>query len=180
MMTFFFFFSSRRRHTRFKWDWSSDVCSSELVGARVVRGQKHLGRGDVWVLRDGQLGHGDETNDHHEDGDDHRHDRPVDEELGHDALLPDLGYGQLDLRTGPDLVESLDDDPLAWLHPLLDDPEGADSLAELNLSHVHRLVGADHGDLMDPLQILDGSLRNKDRVLLEIDHGADLHELAGP
>src|SRR5882762_8012693 len=29
---FFFFFSSRRRHTRFKCDWSSDVCSSDLVG----------------------------------------------------------------------------------------------------------------------------------------------------
>src|SRR5260370_41034884 len=30
---FFFFFSSRRRHTRFKCDWSSDVCSPDL-GAR--------------------------------------------------------------------------------------------------------------------------------------------------
>src|SRR6185369_17849315 len=28
----FFFFSSRRRHTRFKCDWSSDVCSSDLEG----------------------------------------------------------------------------------------------------------------------------------------------------
>src|SRR5260370_26607640 len=27
----FFFFSSRRRHTRFKCDWSSDVCSSDLA-----------------------------------------------------------------------------------------------------------------------------------------------------
>src|SRR5260370_20024895 len=27
----FFFFSSRRRHTRFKCDWSSDVCSSDLM-----------------------------------------------------------------------------------------------------------------------------------------------------
>src|SRR5260370_1108603 len=27
---FMFFFSSRRRHTRFKCDWSSDVCSSDL------------------------------------------------------------------------------------------------------------------------------------------------------
>src|SRR2546430_11216919 len=26
-----FFFSSRRRHTRFDCDWSSDVCSSDLV-----------------------------------------------------------------------------------------------------------------------------------------------------
>src|SRR2546427_2694241 len=28
---FFFFFSSRRRHTIFDCDWSSDVCSSDLV-----------------------------------------------------------------------------------------------------------------------------------------------------
>src|SRR5690606_40414765 len=27
----YFFFSSRRRHTRFSRDWSSDVCSSDLV-----------------------------------------------------------------------------------------------------------------------------------------------------
>src|SRR6476661_2834975 len=30
----FFFFSSRRRHTRFKCDWSSDVCSSDLAAVR--------------------------------------------------------------------------------------------------------------------------------------------------
>src|SRR3712207_1013363 len=30
-MRFFFFFSSRRRHTRYWRDWSSDVCSSDLV-----------------------------------------------------------------------------------------------------------------------------------------------------
>src|SRR2546429_8652080 len=29
----FFFFSSRRRHTRCSRDWSSDVCSSDLVSA---------------------------------------------------------------------------------------------------------------------------------------------------
>src|SRR2546430_8962823 len=29
----FFFFSSRRRHTRFDCDWSSDVCSSDLLKA---------------------------------------------------------------------------------------------------------------------------------------------------
>src|SRR5215510_10094740 len=32
-MLFFFFFSSRRRHTRWPRDWSSDVCSSDLVAA---------------------------------------------------------------------------------------------------------------------------------------------------
>src|SRR5882762_10606778 len=35
---FFFFFSSRRRHTRFKCDWSSDVCSSDLRRWAVSRG----------------------------------------------------------------------------------------------------------------------------------------------
>src|SRR4030066_268032 len=30
-MSLFFFFSSKRRHTRFKCDWSSDVCSSDLA-----------------------------------------------------------------------------------------------------------------------------------------------------
>src|SRR5690625_6630400 len=29
-----FFFSSRRRHTRWPRDWSSDVCSSDVVRAR--------------------------------------------------------------------------------------------------------------------------------------------------
>src|SRR5882757_4625845 len=31
IMSFFFFFSSRRRHTRYWRDWSSDVCSSDLL-----------------------------------------------------------------------------------------------------------------------------------------------------
>src|SRR2546430_7394193 len=33
MLACWFFFSSRRRHTRFDCDWSSDVCSSDLVAA---------------------------------------------------------------------------------------------------------------------------------------------------
>src|SRR2546427_2502453 len=32
-MSVFFFFSSRRRHTRFDCDWSSDVCSSDLISS---------------------------------------------------------------------------------------------------------------------------------------------------
>src|SRR5205807_4010263 len=38
LIIFFFFFSSRRRHTRLQGDWSSDVCSSDLVmGALILR-----------------------------------------------------------------------------------------------------------------------------------------------
>src|SRR2546421_7790425 len=38
VVSFFFFFSSRRRHTRSDRDWSSDVCSSDLLrqGARLA------------------------------------------------------------------------------------------------------------------------------------------------
>src|SRR5687768_17756264 len=39
---FFFFFSSRRRHTRCSRDWSSDVCSSDLVEARAAVERQHL------------------------------------------------------------------------------------------------------------------------------------------
>src|SRR2546430_14790219 len=34
-----FFFSSRRRHTRFDCDWSSDVCSSDLVHVLLIGGE---------------------------------------------------------------------------------------------------------------------------------------------
>src|SRR3712207_7746373 len=50
MLTHFFFFSSRRRHTRYWRDWSSDVCSSDLLtgaevgiaGGSAILGQKLL------------------------------------------------------------------------------------------------------------------------------------------
>src|SRR5437870_13853987 len=38
MLRIFFFFSSRRRHTRWPRDWSSDVCSSDLV-TRLISGR---------------------------------------------------------------------------------------------------------------------------------------------
>src|SRR6266568_6722411 len=46
-----FFFSSRRRHTRWNCDWSSDVCSSDLVGRdeaarRVLPTHERLVAGD--------------------------------------------------------------------------------------------------------------------------------------
>src|SRR6476661_9612172 len=39
---YYFFFSSRRRHTRVKCDWSSDVCSSDLLGKWVHRPDRDL------------------------------------------------------------------------------------------------------------------------------------------
>src|SRR5437762_4405863 len=47
----FFFFSSRRRHTRYIGDWSSDVCSSDLISpehpqALVSIAAEYLKRGE--------------------------------------------------------------------------------------------------------------------------------------
>src|SRR6476661_10059154 len=48
----FFFFSSRRRHTRFKCDWSSDVCSSDLLPmARIPEEQRTVALDLVWDKR---------------------------------------------------------------------------------------------------------------------------------
>src|SRR5260370_16239068 len=65
-LCFFFFFSSRRRHTRFKCDWSSDVCSSDLC-TNVTRRPRPIEGGCVpggrslyapcWQLRGGSLSH---------------------------------------------------------------------------------------------------------------------------
>src|SRR5690625_7740333 len=40
-----FFFSSRRRHTRWPRDWSSDVCSSDLIGLPVEQDMVQIGHG---------------------------------------------------------------------------------------------------------------------------------------
>src|SRR5260370_6642165 len=53
-----FFFSSRRRHTRFKCDWSSDVCSSDL-GNYLGDARLAICECSGLVERDGvQVGHG--------------------------------------------------------------------------------------------------------------------------
>src|SRR5258707_7967654 len=41
-----FFFSSRRRHTRYWRDWSSDVCSSDLVACTIVNDSTSAVRGN--------------------------------------------------------------------------------------------------------------------------------------
>src|SRR5690606_39716812 len=45
------FFSSRRRHTRFSRDWSSDVCSSDLIIVREFKPVTHRGRPEGTIRR---------------------------------------------------------------------------------------------------------------------------------
>src|SRR5207237_5165614 len=52
VLSFFFFFSSRRRHTRFKCDWSSDVCSSDLkINLRIAHRLPRRGDGVPFFRR---------------------------------------------------------------------------------------------------------------------------------
>src|SRR5256886_8905596 len=51
------FFSSRRRHTRFDCDWSSDVCSSDLVSVQAYNWRRKLAR-RVVVIAVGDAGVG--------------------------------------------------------------------------------------------------------------------------
>src|SRR5699024_11972605 len=60
---FIFFFSSRRRHTRSKRDWSSDVCSSDLIAIDPVAAahkgaalRPAAGHADVLLFPDIQAG----------------------------------------------------------------------------------------------------------------------------
>src|SRR5476651_1329532 len=46
---FFFFFSSRRRHTRYWRDWSSDVCSSDLVEPQLCKLVERAPSGAGWA-----------------------------------------------------------------------------------------------------------------------------------
>src|SRR6266849_9624869 len=48
LYSFFFFFSSRRRHTRSTRDWSSDVCSSDLL--QPLASASNLSTWVYWVL----------------------------------------------------------------------------------------------------------------------------------
>src|SRR2546430_5734188 len=50
-----FFFSSRRRHTRFDCDWSSDVCSSDLIVTHDMKVAESCAR--TIALRDGRVEH---------------------------------------------------------------------------------------------------------------------------
>src|SRR3989475_1374006 len=61
LVIFFFFFSSRRRHTRFDCDWSSDVCSSDLL----CRGG---GRGALTGPAQRRGRQGNQAADHHQCG----------------------------------------------------------------------------------------------------------------
>src|SRR5262249_14652052 len=84
-----------------------------------------------------------------------------------------------DLLARADPVASLHDDPLAGLQPFCPRPQRANLPVDLDLADVDRVVRANHRDLPNPLHVLDGALRNQERIFLHLDDGLDLRVLAG-
>src|SRR3546814_2196850 len=96
-------------------DWSSDVCSSDLLGRDDVRELCHRNRRD-----------GDEAGERDNDRNDERDPRPVDEDVEHGSD-PAVGRGRgRDGLTRSNLLQAFDDDLLARLEAL-----GADEIGTL-------------------------------------------------
>src|SRR5256885_3158792 len=50
LLQMFFFFSSRRRHTRLQGDWSSDVCSSDLMKHSTPKATRHVNQNEGLIF----------------------------------------------------------------------------------------------------------------------------------
>src|SRR5699024_11821160 len=53
VLSLLFFFASRRRHTRSKRDWSSDVCSSDLMEGNYHKATRQDGETEPFVVSPG-------------------------------------------------------------------------------------------------------------------------------
>ena len=165
----------RRRH---------GLLDRERVGADIVGLHHDLGRHDVRILRHRKLKDRHGAHDHHEQGDHHRHDRAVDEELRHDSIAgPARGttrgniWFRGDLHAGPHLLRPLDDHELIGLEAALDHAQRVDLWAKDNGLHGHGAVGLEHHHLKRALQLRDGTLRHEQRVVLNPRRGAHATEL---
>src|SRR5689334_9848830 len=83
-----------------------------------------------------------------------------------------------DRHARPDPLDALDDDPVAGLQALLDDPLVAVDGSGLDDLDGDLVVRADDADLVAPLELGDGALRNDDRALLDVHRDAHLGVLA--
>src|SRR5438552_7629273 len=70
-----------------------------------------------------------------------------------------------DDHTRPRFLHALDDDPVAGLQTLLDNPALFDALAGDDAARHHLVVRSYRHHRLEPLQFLDGLLRDEDHAL---------------
>src|SRR6266851_2647554 len=72
------------------------------------------------------------------------------------------------------------DDTRARLKPLVNNPAGADAVADLHPLREHGVVGADDAQLKRSLQLADRALGHEQRVCPHVRFGSDAAVLAWP
>ncbi len=91
-----------------------------------------------------------------------------------------LEWFGIDGHPGFDFLQPFDDDPLAWLESLINDPEIAGPLTNLHGTDVDLVFRRDDGNLVTPLHLSHGPLWHENRLLFGLGHRPYSGELAGP
>src|SRR5258708_4621606 len=88
-------------------------------------------------------------------------------------------FGSDDRGTRLHARESFHDHAISRLQSRVDDPESAGSFTGYDLADVGLAIRANDGDLVSPLQLVDGSLRDEDGVFLHLDDCPHFRVLTG-
>src|SRR5882724_9970031 len=103
--------------------------------------------------------------------------------LGHRLSPCRCGFGihrrRLHHGTSSHVLKACDDDPLARLESLVDDPEAAHTWPDLDRADLDRVVRPDHAHQESPLQVLHGPLGHEERAGPQSGGGAHFGKLAG-
>jgi hypothetical protein len=70
-------------------------------------------------------------------------------------------------------LDTFGDDAFAWFETIGDNPIAAGAIADGDGADGNFVVIADYGDLVGTLECRNGALRNKQRIFLGANHGAN-------
>ena len=135
-------------------------------------------------MRDRQRKQRNDADDDHQDGDDIRQHRPLDEELGDHCAAPSAAAAlddlqlRLDLLAGHGRQQAGDDDAVFRLDAGCDHPQFADQLADLDRALLDDVVLAGDEHIAPALVAADGAIRNQQHVRLFDKRHADADEIA--
>src|SRR5262245_36717180 len=77
-------------------------------------------------------------------------------------------------------LRAFDNDILIWLQAVIDDPHRIDAITDFYRTDLDFVVGVDDSNLVNPLQLTDGTLRYEQRLLTRTRHRAHATVLSGP
>jgi hypothetical protein len=127
-------------------DWRRDrLLDSLCVRAYVGCENLNFWRNDVWKLGHRKRGDCCRSHDHHEDGNNHGHDRPIDEKLGHWSIaFRGLRLFDFDGGTVLYFLQPFYDYLFAWFDAAFDNPVRPDTISNFYRSDTYLVVSIDH------------------------------------